>query len=103
MQDHFDAWLKSSHRAVAACNDCHTPPGFVPKYLSKARNGFFHSLYFTTGDFPDPLRIKPHNQDVTERACRKCHAPIVDAIEAHPGSGRTDCLRCHRDVGHPFR
>ncbi|HYP29673.1 MAG TPA: NapC/NirT family cytochrome c [Blastocatellia bacterium] len=27
MQDHYDGWIKSSHRSVAACNDCHTPPG----------------------------------------------------------------------------
>ena len=31
MQDHFDAWTRSSHRSVAVCNDCHTPPGLVPK------------------------------------------------------------------------
>jgi hypothetical protein len=55
MQDHYDAWIKSSHRSVATCNDCHTPPGLIPKYLTKAENGFFHSLYFTTGNFPDPL------------------------------------------------
>jgi cytochrome c nitrite reductase small subunit len=103
MQDHFDAWLKSSHRAVATCNDCHTPAGFVPKYLAKAENGFFHSWHFTTGDFPDPLRIKPRNQAVTERACRGCHEPIVRAIEAHPGAGQLACVRCHGEVGHPLR
>ena len=55
MQDHFDAWTRASHRAVAVCNDCHTPPGLVPKYLTKAQNGFWHSFYFTTGRYPDPL------------------------------------------------
>ena len=59
MQDHFDAWTRSSHRSVAVCNDCHTPPGLVPKYMTKARNGFWHSFYFTTGRYPDPLRITP--------------------------------------------
>src|SRR5687768_9185592 len=73
MQDHYRAWMKSSHRAVAVCNDCHTPPGLVPKYLTKAENGFNHSLAFTTGRFPEPLRITARNRDVTERACRKCH------------------------------
>ncbi len=29
MTDHYAAWTKSSHRAVAVCNDCHTPPGLV--------------------------------------------------------------------------
>ncbi len=40
MQEQFSGWLKSSHRAVAVCNDCHTPPGLVGKYTTKARNGF---------------------------------------------------------------
>lgn len=26
-------------------------------YLAKASNGFWHSLAFTTGTFPDPLQI----------------------------------------------
>ena len=103
MQEHYDAWIKSSHRAVASCNDCHTPPGLIPKYANKAKNGFFHSLYFTTGDFPDPLRITPSNREVTELACRKCHTPIVEAIEAHAGNGQTSCLQCHDEVGHPLR
>ena len=66
MGDHYNAWLKSSHHAVATCNDCHTPHGLIPKYASKAYNGFFHSLAFTTGNFPDPLQIKPINRKLTE-------------------------------------
>ena len=102
MGDHYSAWIKSSHRAVAVCNDCHTPPGFVAKYLTKADNGFWHSLHFTTGRFPDPLRIKPRNHVITERACRKCHQQIVEAIEGHKGE-QTSCIRCHDDVGHALR
>jgi cytochrome c nitrite reductase small subunit len=41
MRDQYDGWVKSSHRSVAACNDCHTPPGLVGKYATKARNGFW--------------------------------------------------------------
>jgi cytochrome c nitrite reductase small subunit len=103
MREHYEAWIKSSHRSVATCNDCHTPPGFVPKYVTKAENGFFHSLYFTTGNFPDPLRIKPRNREVTEQACRKCHTPIVEAIEAHKANETLSCMKCHADVGHPLR
>jgi cytochrome c nitrite reductase small subunit len=102
MQEHFDAWVKSSHRTVAVCNDCHTPPSLVGKYVSKASNGFWHSFAFTSGQFPDPLRIKPHNQEITERACRKCHQEIVHAIEApHRDSATLSCIRCHGSVGHP--
>lgn len=100
MEDHYRAWTKSSHRAVAVCNDCHTPPGLVPKYTVKAINGFNHSLAFTTGRFPEPLRITRMNFDVTEKACRKCHAAIVEAIEGPaPGNGLS-CIRCHSTVGH---
>ena len=45
MRDHFEAWTRASHRAVAVCNDCHTPPGLLGKYATKARNGFWHSFY----------------------------------------------------------
>ncbi len=42
MQDHLDGWIKSSHRSVATCNDCHTPAGLIPKYFTKADHGVFH-------------------------------------------------------------
>jgi len=61
MQGQYDGWLQSSHRNVAACNDCHTPAGFVGKYYTKADNGLHHSIAFTSGDFHEPIRIKPHN------------------------------------------
>ena len=54
MRDHLDAYTKSSHRSVATCNDCHTPPGLIPKYLTKAEHGFFHSLAFTTDQLSRP-------------------------------------------------
>lgn len=101
MDDHYRAWIKSPHRSVAACNDCHTPPGLIPKYATKALNGFNHSLAFTTGRFPEPLRINARNADVTEQACRKCHEDIVSAIEGpHPETNRLSCIRCHSTVGH---
>jgi cytochrome c nitrite reductase small subunit len=101
MQNHFNAWTKSSHRAVAVCNDCHTPPGLVPKYLVKAENGFRHSLAFTTQRFHEPIRITPADLEVTEKACRKCHQEIVHAIEGPTGEmERLSCVRCHSTVGH---
>lgn len=101
MRDHFSAWVKGSHRSAAVCNDCHTPPGLIPKYVTKAENGFNHSFAFTTGRFPEPIRITARNRDVTERACRKCHEDVVAAIEGpHGQSGRLDCIRCHSTVGH---
>ena len=40
MRDHYAAWTRASHRSVAVCNDCHTPPGLLGKYATKAQNGF---------------------------------------------------------------
>jgi cytochrome c nitrite reductase small subunit len=100
MQSYYDRWLASSHRAVAACNDCHTPHGFVGKYATKASNGFWHSFAFTTGRFPEPLRIKPHNREITEATCRGCHGDIVEAMDMSPGR-EASCVRCHGAVGHP--
>lgn len=121
MTEHFSAWIKSSHRHVAVCNDCHTPHDLIGKYVTKARNGFWHSFYFTVGRYPDPLRVTPRNRQVTEGACRHCHGEIVDAIDPVPNEesrrrGHTDtarvaslpyetgsCIRCHAYVGHFVR
>lgn len=107
MSEHFDAWRKSSHHAVAVCNDCHAPHDIIGKYATKARNGFWHSFYFTTGNFPDPLRITPRNREVTEHACRYCHAALTDVIDGHTAKedddGSVRCARCHRYVGHLVR
>ena len=101
MQEQFDGWQRSSHRAVAVCNDCHAPHDVIGKYTTKARNGFWHSFYFTTGTFPEPIRITPRNARVTEEACRTCHDTIVQAIDARPKVGKPlSCVNCHRNVGH---
>ena len=103
MQDQYSGWLKSSHRSVAVCNDCHTPPNFIAKYATKARNGFWHSYYFTTGWFEDNIQITPTGRAVTEKACRKCHQEIVEAIEgshSNAADAQISCIRCHDSVGH---
>ena len=102
MQGHFDAWVKSSHRAVAVCNDCHAPHNFLGKYWTKADNGFWHSLKFTTGRFPENIQIRESNSRVTQQACLYCHQQIVEAITPSPHTKEniTSCVRCHDGVGH---
>lgn len=101
MREQYEAWQRSSHRSVAVCNDCHAPHDLVGKYVTKARNGFWHSFYFTTGGFPDPIRITPRNARVTEGACRTCHAELVNAIDTGRRDGEPlSCINCHRNVGH---
>ena len=101
MEPQYEGWLVSPHRSVAVCNDCHTPPGLLPKYATKASNGFWHSYAFTTGWFHEPIQIKERNRRVTEKACRKCHQAMVLAIEGHRPGQAVACLRCHADAGHP--
>ncbi|NUQ00381.1 MAG: cytochrome c nitrite reductase small subunit [Armatimonadetes bacterium] len=101
MREQFDGWTRSSHHAVAVCNDCHTPHNLVGKYLTKASNGWHHSVAFTTGRFHEPIMITERNRKVTEEACRHCHEDIVQAIDAvHQPSQTLSCVRCHQDVGH---
>ncbi len=101
MRGQFESWMKSSHGKVAVCNDCHTPPGFAGKWGTKALNGFFHSLAFTSGRFPDEIQITARNRNVTESACLKCHEDIVAGIRATRGRrSNVQCLQCHARVGH---
>ena len=102
MQDHYDAWLHSSHASVATCNSCHIPStSFVAKYAEKASAGWHHSLAFTTGNFPDRIRISEGGRRVVEASCRGCHARLTDAIDGHSSSDEAfSCVRCHADVGH---
>ncbi len=103
MNEQYDGWLKSSHRAVATCNDCHTPPNLLGKYATKASNGFWHSFYFTTGGFHEPIQIGPRNLTITEQACLKCHADLTQglkAAQANQDNAGISCVRCHRSVGH---
>ena len=104
MNEQLDAWVKSSHGRFATCNDCHAPHDLVGKYYCKARNGFFHSLAFTTGDFPDQIQMHEYNRRVVEDNCRYCLSQLTHQIEPiAAGSDRVEsisCLHCHATVGH---
>jgi len=101
MNEQLDGWMKGSHRSVAVCNDCHVPHNFLGKYYTKAHNGFWHSYYFTTGTFEEPIRATPTSRKIAEANCRRCHGPIV-AEMGTPGHGDSgiSCIRCHGSVGH---
>ncbi len=102
MQKQYDGWLTSSHRMAASCNDCHVPHAFPEKYLEKIRNGWNHSRAFTMQDFPDPIRIRPHNLAVLQHNCIACHQVAVSEIVGHADVelGQARCTDCHRSVGH---
>ena len=104
MQEQYDSWMHSGHHHVATCNDCHLSPHKVRKWITKMENGFLHSLAFTTGDFPEPIRIKPRNRQVTQSACVACHDGLVHAVLApNEGSDELQCLHCHVSAGHALK
>lgn len=101
MESHYNAWTASSHRSVAACNDCHTSGSFVSKYGQKALNGFLHSWAFTTGLFHEPIQIKGFNRKIAMKNCLNCHSNLIEASRfQHAGFGNNNCLSCHQGVGH---
>jgi len=103
MQDQYNGWRKSSHHAVAVCNDCHVPHDFVGKYTAKALNGYHHSRAFTLQDFHEPIMIGSKNAQILQDNCVRCHGDLVNSI-AHntnqASNGAIKCVQCHREVGH---
>ncbi|MFH1497144.1 MAG: cytochrome c nitrite reductase small subunit [Verrucomicrobiota bacterium] len=104
MEPYYATWQNSSHHHVAVCNDCHLSHHPLGKWVTKADNGFFHSLAFTLDNFHEPIRIKPRNRRVTQAACLHCHAEVVHQM--FPSAPREEmlmCVTCHGDVGHVLR
>lgn len=104
MREQFDGWQKTSHHAVATCNDCHVPHDFVGKYVTKAVHGYRHSKGFTFQDFHEPIRITEPDRGIVEANCVRCHSMFVSQItEGHGSSEPIGCTHCHADVGHGAR
>ena len=113
MRGQFDGWNHSSHKAVAACNDCHTPHRFPDKWIVKGINGFNHSLAFTTGNYPDPIHIRAFNAAIAHENCVACHTDVISQINhaavvetpvlltlIDPPTAELSCVRSHGNVGH---
>lgn len=102
MREQYDGWQKSAHHANATCNDCHVPHDFVGKYIAKVDHGYRHSKAFTFQDFHEPIQITPHDLDIVETNCVRCHSGFVEPITSHAGmTGETvSCVKCHAGVGH---
>lgn len=102
MREQFDGWLKSSHHAVATCNDCHVPHAVIPKYLVKGENGFSHSKAFTLQNFHEPIQIQAKSRRIVLRNCLRCHGAVVDEMleRSRQVTDGDACIRCHGQVGH---
>ena len=72
----------------------------VGKWVTKADNGFFHSLAFTLENFHEPIQIKPRNRRVTQNACLHCHADLVhQMLPAESDGEMLACVHCHSRRG----
>jgi cytochrome c nitrite reductase small subunit len=102
MNDEFNGWTKSSHHAVATCNDCHLTHSFPQYYIDKGMNGWNHSKAFTLQNFHEPIMINDRNSRILQGNCLRCHGELVHNIVA---GNKTDissvkCVTCHVNVGH---
>lgn len=102
MQPQYDSWQKASHHSVASCVDCHLPQAFIPKWIAKAENGFFHSKAFTFQDFHEPIMIKEKNAQILQDNCLACHGKLVHSL-VFTSTAKAEalrCVHCHRSAGH---
>lgn len=101
MREQYDGWRKSTHHAVATCNDCHVPHDLIGKYYTKMEHGIRHSKGFTFQDFHEPIQIKESSLQIVQHNCVHCHAGLVGDLPGH-GAGLS-CTHCHAGVGHGAR
>ena len=101
MATQFASWERSSHRAVATCNDCHVPhDSLLRKYAFKAKDGSRHTAIFTFKLEPQVIRAIPASQAVIYENCIRCHVQKqLSQLPMMCLSGR-NCLECHRTVPH---
>jgi cytochrome c nitrite reductase small subunit len=102
MQEAYEGWSHSSHKAVASCMDCHAPHNVVAKYAVKGINGVKDTVAFTLNNIPDPIHITSFNRQIVQDQCIYCHKDLVQPISYESSEHPTDCLRCHARVGHDY-
>jgi cytochrome c nitrite reductase small subunit len=102
MREQYDSWHKSSHHAVATCNDCHLSHDFVGKWMTKAKNGYWHSTAFTFQNFHEPIQVRQSNREVLQASCLHCHGDVVHQMQVHAYAHESAdmCTTCHQGVGH---
>ena len=101
MQVQYDAWSRGPHHAVATCDDCHLPQdGVAHKLAVQLEDGALHGYAFTTGTYPDNIRIRASSLAVVNAACLTCHAGVTDQMRLIVGGENLTCTHCHSHIGH---
>lgn len=100
MVPQYATWARSSHRAVATCNDCHVPHSNpVAKLAFKAMDGSRHAALFTLRMEPQVIRISAGAVRVVQVNCVRCHADTMEMVRLADRRERT-CWSCHEGVPH---
>ncbi|WP_075602176.1 cytochrome c nitrite reductase small subunit [Saccharicrinis aurantiacus] len=108
MAPQYATWTHSSHREVAACNDCHVPHNNVfNKYYFKAKDGLRHATIFTMRAEPQVIFIKDEGKHVVQNNCVRCHEGLIkdDKLlskmpNVHSNINDRLCWECHRETPH---
>ena len=92
MSQQYDAWLKSGHRHIATCVECHLPHGGIAKWVAKVDQGFRHSVAFTLQNFDEPITIVPRDpRSCGSTACAATKRSFTRWPAARPARSSTAC------------
>ncbi len=97
---HYRGPAASGHE----CYSCHSGYGFSGALAAKLE-GYRHLVRYTTGLYPEPVRIRGHFDSAS---CRGCHegTRVFEAVNSHhivrdaAMEPATSCLNCH-GLAHP--
>ncbi len=111
MNPQYATWQHSSHAERASCVECHLPTGnMVQKYISKARDGWNHSVAFTLGTYDHSMKISEDGARRVQENCISCHASLSSTLLENAdrnhqfndpkGASERLCWECHKSVPH---
>ena len=82
MSEQYDGWLKSSHHAVAVCNDCHTPHNLHREVRDQgAAMASGTRSRSRRGGFPTRSGSRPATTASPSRPAARATSDIVHAID----------------------
>ena len=111
MNTQYATWQHSSHAREATCVECHLPTdGFFNKYISKARDGWNHTVAFTLDTYDHSMKISDDGARRVQENCISCHKSVTSTMttnadkyhnfdEPYVENGRK-CWSCHKQVPH---
>ena len=110
MNSAYATWQHSSHFKIK-CVQCHLPThSTLQKYFAKMKDGFNHSVAFTTNDYDHSIKISKDGALRVQKNCISCHSSLVSNVKGNRGTYHSvnlsngneqrKCWACHRTVPH---